>query len=58
MAGCGVLGMGARVWPPRFKPQLCVRKFIKASGVATEFSFAYSHVSLYSDVKDDKGNVE
>ena len=58
MAGCGVPGMSAGVWPSRFKPQLWVRKFITASSVVMEFSFTYSHVSLYSDVKDDKGNVE
>jgi hypothetical protein len=33
-------------------------KTITVSGVVTEFQFAYPHVSLYFDVKDDKGNIE
>jgi len=33
-------------------------KTITVSGVVTEFQFAYPHVSLFFDVKDDKGNVQ
>ena len=33
-------------------------KRITVSGVVTEFAFSYPHVSLYFDVKNDKGNIE
>jgi hypothetical protein len=33
-------------------------KTITVNGVVTEFQFVYPHVSIYFDVKDDKGNVE
>lgn len=31
---------------------------ITVSGVVTEFDFVYPHVSLYFEVKDEKGNIE
>ena len=33
-------------------------KRITVSGVVTEFAFSYPHVSIYFDVKNDKGNIE
>jgi len=33
-------------------------KNMTISGTVTEFAFAYPHVQLYFDVKDDKGNIE
>lgn len=35
-----------------------LEKTITVSGVVTEFAFAYPHVQLYFDVKDDSGKVE
>src|ERR1700693_745338 len=33
-------------------------KSVTLNGVVTEFSFAYPHVQLYFDVKDEKGQVD
>lgn len=33
-------------------------KRITLNGLVTEFDFSYPHVSLYFDVKDDKGNIQ
>ena len=35
-----------------------LEKTITVSGTVTEFAFAYPHVQLYFDVKDDSGKVE
>lgn len=39
-------------------PNYAWDKRITLNGVVTEFDFSYPHVSLYFDVKDDKGKIE
>jgi hypothetical protein len=39
-------------------PNYAWDKKITVSGTVTEFAFSYPHVSIYFDVKDDKGSIQ